>query len=171
LLLRLPELRVRLHAGQRLLREVLWAVSGSFDRSPETAGPPPREHVGLAYLGLFSSVGTLVCCALPSLLVLVGLGATVASILATAPWLVTLSQQKQWVFAVSAALITANFYYVYRLAPRLLAARGVCAADDAEACDRATRANRRLLWVSTLLLLIGFFVAYVLPAALGWLDQ
>lgn len=139
--------------------------------STETPSHPPREQLGLAYLGLFSSVGTLVCCALPSLLVLVGLGATVASLLSAAPWLVVLSQQKQWVFAVSAMLIAANFYYVYRLAPRLLAARGVCAADDAAACGRATRANRRLLWISALLLLTGFFVAYVLPAALGWLDQ
>jgi hypothetical protein len=123
--------------------------------------------MGLAYLGLFSSVATLVCCALPSLLVLVGLGATVASVLSAAPWLVALSRQKQWVFAVSAVLIAANFYYVYRLAPRLLAARGVCAAGDAEACGRATRVNRRVLWASTVLLVIGFSVAYVLPATLA----
>jgi mercuric ion transport protein len=153
------------------LREVLWPVSRSSGTRAETASPPRREPMGLAYLGLFSSVGTLVCCALPSLLVVVGFGATVASVLSAAPWLVALSQQKQWVFAISAVLIAANFYYVHILAPRLLAARGVCAADDAEACGRATRTNRRLLWVSALLLLIGFSVAYVLPAALGWLDR
>ncbi len=34
----------------------------------------------LGYLSLFSSLGTLLCCALPALFVLLGLGATVASI-------------------------------------------------------------------------------------------
>jgi hypothetical protein len=33
----------------------------------------------LGYLSLFTSLGTLLCCALPSLLVLLGLGATVAT--------------------------------------------------------------------------------------------
>lgn len=38
------------------------------------------------FLSLFTSFGTLIYCALPSLLVLVGLGATVASFLSAAPW-------------------------------------------------------------------------------------
>ena len=121
----------------------------------------------LAYLGLFSSVGTLLCCALPSLLVLLGFGATVASALASAPWLVTLSRHKAWIFATSGLLIAANFYYVYRLAPRLLARNGACAADD-PTCARASRTSRALLWVSALLLAAGFAVAYLLPAVLGW---
>ncbi len=40
---------------------------------------PARENPWLSYLSLFTSLGTLFCCALPSLLVLFGLGATVAS--------------------------------------------------------------------------------------------
>ena len=42
----------------------------------------------VSYLSLFTSFGTLLCCALPSLLVLFGLGATVASFLSSLPWLV-----------------------------------------------------------------------------------
>jgi hypothetical protein len=124
----------------------------------------------VGYLSLFTSLGTLLCCALPSLLVLLGLGATVASVLAAAPWLVSLSRHKEWVFAASALLIIGNFYYVYRLVPRLLAKRGVCKSDDPDACGRASRTSRGLLWVSALLLGVGFTVAYLLPAALGWLD-
>lgn len=37
----------------------------------------------LGYLSLFTSLGTLLCCALPSLLVALGLGATVASVVLT----------------------------------------------------------------------------------------
>jgi hypothetical protein len=58
---------------------------------------------------------------------------------------------------------------VYRLVPRLLARSGACAIDD-PTCARATRTSRRLLWVSTVLLLIGFSVAYVLPVVLESLD-
>jgi len=135
------------------------------DVTPTSGG----ESRVLAYLGLFSSVGTLFCCALPSVLVLLGLGATVASVLASAPWLVVLSRHKAWMFATSGALVAVNFYYVYRVVPRILARRGACAADD-PACARASRASRVLLWLSTLLLLIGFSVAYVLPALLASVE-
>src|SRR5262245_33783039 len=66
-----------------------------------------------SYLSLFTSFGTLLCCALPSLLVLLGLGATVASFLSAVPWLVTLSRHKTWVFAVSGVLIGSNLAFVY----------------------------------------------------------
>src|SRR5881275_356872 len=59
----------------------------------------------LNYLSLFTSLGTLLCCALPSLLVLLGLGATVATVLSSVPWLVSLSHHKVWVFAVAGVLI------------------------------------------------------------------
>ena len=90
----------------------------------------------LGYLGLFSSVGTLLCCVLPSVLVLLGFGATVASTLSAVPWMVSLSRQKEWLFAVSGVLIAMNFYYLYSLAPRLLVTSGACPADvDAEKID------------------------------------
>jgi mercuric ion transport protein len=38
-----------------------------------------RRSAVPSFLTLFASCGTLICCALPSVLVLVGLGATVAS--------------------------------------------------------------------------------------------
>lgn len=52
-----------------------------------------RENPLLSYLALFTSLGTLLCCALPSLLVLLGMGATAASFLAALPWLVTLATE------------------------------------------------------------------------------
>ncbi len=67
----------------------------------------------LSYVALFSSLGTLLCCALPSLLVLFGLGTTVAAFLSAVPWLVTLSHRKTWVFAISGILIAGNFVYVH----------------------------------------------------------
>ncbi len=140
------------------------------DLNPLPAAPLTHESRILPYLGLFSSVGTLLCCALPSLLVLLGFGATVASASSLLPWLVTLSRHKVWVFAASALLLAANFHYVYRLAPRLLAARGACPAEEPDACARATRFSRLVLWLATALYAVGFAVAYVLPLLLQRLD-
>src|SRR6185436_11763142 len=84
----------------------------------------------LSYLSLFTSFGTLLCCALPSLLVLLGLGATVASFLSAAPWLVTLSRHKVWVFTISGLLLGGNLLYVYVLASRLKDQGAACPTDE-----------------------------------------
>jgi mercuric ion transport protein len=116
----------------------------------------------LGYLSLFTSFGTLLCCALPSLLVLLGLGATVSSVLLSVPWLVTLSRHKDWVFAISGVLIAANFAYVYLITPKLVAQGAACPPDRPEACEVASRTTRTVLWVSGALYLVGFFSAYLL---------
>jgi mercuric ion transport protein len=116
----------------------------------------------LNYLSLFTSVGTLLCCALPSLLVLIGLGATVASFLSAVPWLVTLSHHKNWVFGIAGILIGGNWFYVYRIAPRLQTAATGCPADDPSACESASRMSRIVLLVSTLIYSVGVFSAYLL---------
>jgi mercuric ion transport protein len=112
----------------------------------------------LSYLALFTSFGTLLCCALPSLLVLLGLGATVASFLSAVPWLVTLSRHKIWVFAISGLLIGANLLYVYVLRRRPAA----CSPDAPEACAAATRWSRIVLWISVAIYAIGVFSAFIL---------
>jgi hypothetical protein len=117
----------------------------------------------LGFLALFTSLGTLLCCALPSLFVLLGLGATVASVLSAAPWLISLSHHKGWAFAISGMLIAGNFFYVYRLAPRLCGAVGeACPADGAAACITASRVSRTALWISAATWVTGFFTAFVL---------
>jgi len=117
-----------------------------------------KERV-LSYLSLFTSFGTLVCCALPSLLVLFGLGATVASFLSAAPWLVTLSRHKAWVFVVAGLLIAGN---VYALAPRLRARGAACPVDAPEACEAANRVSVIVLWISAGIYCVGVFAAYIL---------
>ena len=82
-----------------------------------TSKPPAVRSALLSYLSLFCSLGTLLCCAVPSLLVLLGMGATVASALSAVPWLVTLSHHKNWIFAISGLLIGGNFVYVYLISP------------------------------------------------------
>ena|SRR5215469_9882009 len=116
----------------------------------------------LSYLSLFTSLGTLLCCALPSLMVMLGLGATVASFLSAAPWLVMLSRHKTWVFTVSGLLIGTDLLYVYVLAPRLRNTGAVCLSNAPDACNAAGRFSRVVLWISTAIYGVGAFSAFIL---------
>ncbi len=139
---------------------------------PTLSSAPPRIRSGaFSYLSLFTSLGTLLCCALPSLLVLFGLGATVASVLAEAPWLVTMSHHKHWVFIVAGALICSNFVYVYAVAPRLQMRSGACDPNDPAACQTASRFSRVVLWCSAVLYMVGCFTAYILGPILVHFDS
>jgi len=128
-----------------------------------------KRSTVLNYFSLFTSLSTLLCCALPSLLVLFGLGASVASMLSFMPWLVTLSRHKPWTFAVSGVLIALSFVNMYYIAPRIRANQ--CSADDPSACEEASKLSIILLWVSAGIYTVGIFVAYVLGPMLTRLDN
>jgi hypothetical protein len=123
----------------------------------------------MSYFSLFTSLGTLFCCALPSLLVLLGLGASLASVLSFMPWLVTISRHKAWVFTISAGPIMLSFAQMYVIAPRLRTQAEVCPPDD-RACDRAAGIGKVVLWVAAVIYLIGFFTAYLLGPILTRMD-
>lgn len=57
---------------------------------------------------------TWVCCALPLLLVALGAGSVMASLVSTAPWLATLSRHKEWFFLGTGLLLAANWWALYR---------------------------------------------------------
>ena len=134
-----------------------------------TAMPLRKRSAVLSYFSLFTSVGTLLCCALPSLLVLFGLGASVASMLSFTPWLVTLSKHKQWTFSISGIMIALSFANMYFVAPRIRAQR--CSPSDPTACEDASKMSKVLLWISAGLYSVGFFVAFVLGPILTWMDK
>jgi len=60
-----------------------------------------RRSIIWAILALLSSVGTLLCCALPAVLATVGMGAVLAGLVTTVPGLVMVSQYKGLVFIVA----------------------------------------------------------------------
>jgi mercuric ion transport protein len=129
-----------------------------------------RRAALLNYFSLFSSFSTLLCCALPSVLVLLGMGTTVASLLSAAPWLVSLSRHKIWIFSIAGTLISLSFLMTYLIAPRL--AQGeVCQSDDPTTCGEVSKLSRILLWGSAIVWSGGFFVAYLLAPILERLDR
>jgi signal transduction histidine kinase len=121
------------------------------------------------YISLFGSFSTLICCALPSLLVLVGMGATVASLLSVAPWLVTMSRNKFWTFTLAGGFISLSFVMTYWVAPRLQVGQ-ICIEDDPTTCGRVSKVSRMLLWGSAAIWSFGFFMAYLLGVVLDWYD-
>lgn len=114
-----------------------------------------------SWLLLFTTSGTLLCCAIPIVLVSLGLGTVVAGMAASAPWLITLSQYKAWMFGVSGTLVLLGAWAVYRPGR-------ACPTDPelAAACEAADRWNRRFIWLSGGLWIVGFIAAYALPLTL-----
>jgi hypothetical protein len=115
-----------------------------------------KSHV-MPTLTLFTSLSTLVCCALPALFVTLGAGATLAGFVSSVPQLMWFSENKIPLFIFSAIMLTIGGILQYR------ARFEPCPVDPvlAQACTR----NRRIsLWVyglSLLLFLVGLFFAFL----------
>lgn len=125
--------------------------------SPTVAGW--RE--GLTAAAPVAVLGTLVCCAIPITLVSLGAGSVVASLVSSAPWIVTLSRYKEWVFAISGLLLVANYWALFRSTGAACEPEGVCHPSH-----RLGRWMRRVFWSSTVLYGVGFAAAYLsLPVA------
>ena len=111
----------------------------------------------LPTLSLFTSVSTLLCCALPALLVTIGAGATLASIVSVSPWLVALSKYKVYTFGFSAfMLIVAGIM-------RHKSKDSFCPVDptQAKACRNLKIISGVIYWGSVTIFLIGFFFAFI----------
>jgi len=126
----------------------------------------PRMGVGLGWVSLFASTSTWICCALPILLVTVGAGATLAGITQQFPFLTVLGANKNWMFAISAVLLTAAAGLTWRSGQH-------CPADPvlAQHCLRVRRWNKGILWVSLIVWLFGFVAAYLALPVRMYLDQ
>ena len=115
-----------------------------------------KSHV-LPFLSLFTSIGTLVCCALPALLVTIGAGAVLAGLISTVPQLVALSTYKIELFVVAGVLVflTGIYQWKMRNAP--------CPTDpkQAIACKRMRSINKYVFMLSLLLYSVGFFFAFI----------
>jgi len=64
-------------------------------------------------LTIFSSVGTLVCCALPALLVSIGAGAVMASLVSAVPQLVWISEHKIPLFVFAGLMLCLSGFATY----------------------------------------------------------
>jgi len=113
---------------------------------------------------LFTTTGTLLCCALPIILVTLGLGATVVAMTSAFPFLIT-THYKIWVFAFSGAMLAISGWIMFR-------SGRVCPSDKAlaKACNTAHKWNKRIYWSSVVIWSIGFTASYLLLPIRIWLD-
>lgn len=120
---------------------------------------PLRQGAWSAWAALATSTGTLVCCALPALLVMLGAGAALAGLVSVFPQIVWLSEHKAGVFGVAAAAMAVSgaVQWRNRSAP--------CPTDPAlrDACLRTRRWSARVYGLSLLFLALGAWFAFVQP--------
>lgn len=117
--------------------------------------PPRLRRWGV--LVLLTSSATLVCCVIPIVLVSLGFGAAVAAMYGALPFLTVLGVYKEWTFALSAIVMLAAAWALFRPGR-------ACPADPelARACEAADRWNRRLFTVAAAIWGVSFFAAYLL---------
>lgn len=119
-----------------------------------------KESKILSYLGLFSSFGTLLCCAIPSTLVLLGFGASLASFLGEFPQLIWPSENKELVFGLSFFMLSLSF------AGQKYAQKQVCPIDKKDDCQNTKNWSKPLFYLTLGINVIGAFYAFILPKLL-----
>lgn len=119
-----------------------------------------QESKFVSYASLFTSFGTLLCCALPSTLVLLGFGASLASFLGDFPQLIWLSDNKGIVFGVSFFMLGISY-----LGQRY-AAKTVCPIDKKDDCETTKNWSKPLFYVTLGINIVGALYAFVLPRLL-----
>ncbi len=117
-----------------------------------------RDLLGPTF-SLFASSSTLVCCALPALLISIGAGAVMVGLTTAIPGIIWLSAHKVPLFIASGVVlsIAAFFQWQQRKAP--------CPIDPvkAAACMRLRRINRWTMGLSVVVYLTGLFFAFLWP--------
>lgn len=121
--------------------------------------PQLRGSLWSALLSIFTSSSTLICCALPALLVTLGAGATLAGLVSAVPQLIWLSLHKGLVFGLAGLMLAAAgaLQYRARFAP--------CPADPrlAAACARTRRISLGVYGLSLAIYTVGVVFAFLLP--------
>lgn len=111
------------------------------------------------FLSLLASSATLICCALPALFVVLGAGASFASLITIFPFLVTLSHYKTYISLFALLMISIAGYTNYKsyYLP--------CPTDPelGNACMQMRKKSRYLFFFSVGLFLMASTFTYIIP--------
>ncbi len=113
----------------------------------------------LNFLSLFGSTGTLFCCALPTLFVSIGMGASVAGMVSVFPQIVWLSERKEILFFACGILLALSGWLQWR------ARFEPCPIDPdlAKACTSGRKWSLRIYCFALAVFLLGVFFSYLAP--------
>lgn len=116
-----------------------------------------QKNIWISFLSLFTSFSTLICCALPALLVSIGLGASMVGLVTNFPQLIWISENKLLVFIISFIMLSVSSFLQYR------AKNLPCPIDpgEAEACTKARLWSKRITIFSIIVWIIGASFAFV----------
>jgi hypothetical protein len=120
--------------------------------------PISTKNLIVPSLSLFTSFGTLLCCALPSLFVAIGAGAILAGLVSSMPFLIVLSKYKVLLFIISGLLLFISGFLIWynRNAP--------CPRDplQAKASNRLRKFSIFIYCSSVVIYSTGFFFAFLI---------
>jgi hypothetical protein len=119
----------------------------------------------ISFLTLFTSTGTLLCCAVPAAIATAAGGAAIGAYVSTFPWVVPVSQHKGWIFLTAGLLIAVSSVLTLRPQGRL-----ACALTGGRGCEAAGQFSRVMLWVAISIYGIGAFTTYGLTPILRHLE-
>ena len=118
-----------------------------------------RGSLWSSVASLFATSSTLVCCAIPAVLVALGAGAALSSLVSVFPQVVWLSEHKEGLFAFAGAAMAVSGWIQWRnrTAP--------CPVDPKlrDACLRTRRVSSRVYLASVTFYLVGGWFAFVQP--------
>lgn len=108
---------------------------------------------------LFTSTSTLICCALPALLVAIGAGAALSGLVSAVPQLIWVSEHKVPVFGFAGAMLLLAGWLQWH------ARNAPCPAGPrlAAACLQTRRNSLRVYWLSVAIFGIGAWFAFIAP--------
>ena len=122
-----------------------------------------RRGLWSSLASLFASSSTLVCCAIPALLVALGAGAALSSLVSLFPQVVWLSEHKEQLFGLAGLMMIGSgaLQWRNRSAP--------CPIDPAlrDVCLKTRKTASKLYAASVVLYLIGGWFAFIQP----WLSE
>jgi len=118
--------------------------------------PVTRRILFAPTLSLFASTSTLLCCALPALLVTIGAGAVMAGIASNIPGYIWLTAHKVQLFILSGVMLALAIVMRWR------SRNAPCPIDpvQARACNRLRRTSGIILYASVAIYLVGGFFAF-----------
>ena len=122
-----------------------------------------RGGLWSSFASLFASSSTLICCAIPALLVAIGAGAALSSLVSIFPQVVWLSEHKEALFGVAGLMMIGSGVLQWRNRST------PCPIDPAlrDACLRTRKTASALYAISVVLYLIGGWFAFIQP----WLSE
>ena len=130
----------------KMQQTISWWKFNMFDRSANL-------------ISLFASSSTLICCALPSVFIVIGAGATFASIISIFPFLIVISKYKVSITLVSLLILVFAGYINYRTyyLP--------CPADPelGRICLQTRKRSRSIYYFSVILFTFATIFTYLIP--------